>query len=195
MSSIVIYGAGGFGREVRSMLSAPYSFSGFVDDREGGDFIGNGEWLRNQSSLSVILAFGNPFIRKKCWVFLQDANHMFPVIKHSSLIIQDEETVVIDRGCIVAAKSILTTNIHIKEFSIINLNCTIGHDVHIGAFSSIMASVDIGGGTIIEDNVYVGSNATILPYKRIGKGAVVGAGAVVTKDVPPGVTVKGVPAK
>ena len=37
--------------------------------------------------------------------------------------------------------------------------------------------------------------AQILPGIRIGKGAIVGAGAVVTKDVPAGVTVKGVPAK
>ena len=49
--------------------------------------------------------------------------------------------------------------------------------------------------THIEDNVSIGSNATVLPGVRIGKGAVVGAGSVVTKDVPPGVTVVGNPAR
>jgi acetyltransferase-like isoleucine patch superfamily enzyme len=48
--------------------------------------------------------------------------------------------------------------------------------------------------TVIEDGVSIGSNATILPV-RIGKGAMVGAGAVVTKDVPPGAVVAGVPAR
>lgn len=48
--------------------------------------------------------------------------------------------------------------------------------------------------TIVEDDVVIGSNATILPC-RIGKGAIVGAGAVVTKDVPAGKTVSGNPAK
>lgn len=48
--------------------------------------------------------------------------------------------------------------------------------------------------TIVEDGVSIGSNVTILPC-RIGKGALVGAGAVVTKDVPPGKIVAGVPAK
>ncbi len=47
---------------------------------------------------------------------------------------------------------------------------------------------------IVEDNVAIGSNATILPC-RIGKNALVGAGAVVTKDVPPNKVVAGNPAK
>ncbi len=47
--------------------------------------------------------------------------------------------------------------------------------------------------TVIEDGVSIGSNATILPV-TIGKGAVIGAGAVVTKDVPAGAVVAGNPA-
>jgi acetyltransferase-like isoleucine patch superfamily enzyme len=49
--------------------------------------------------------------------------------------------------------------------------------------------------TIIEDDVSIGANATILPGVRLGKGCVVGAGAVVTKDVNPGATVVGNPAR
>lgn len=49
--------------------------------------------------------------------------------------------------------------------------------------------------TLIEDDVSIGANATILPGVRLGRGCVVGAGAVVTKDVPPGMTVVGNPAK
>ncbi len=52
-----------------------------------------------------------------------------------------------------------------------------------------------GGETIIEDDVWIGAGAIIFPKIRIGKGAVIGAGAVVTKDVPPKTVVAGVPAK
>ncbi len=47
----------------------------------------------------------------------------------------------------------------------------------------------------IEDNVWIGTGATILPGVRVGKNSIVGAGSVVTKDVPEGVVVVGVPAK
>lgn len=50
-------------------------------------------------------------------------------------------------------------------------------------------------GTILEDFVWVGGNSTILDGVRVGKGAVIGAGSVVTKDVPPLAVVAGVPAR
>ena len=49
--------------------------------------------------------------------------------------------------------------------------------------------------TVIEDDVSIGANATILPGVRLARGWVVGAGAVVTRNVSPGITVVGNPAK
>jgi len=48
---------------------------------------------------------------------------------------------------------------------------------------------------VIEDYVWIGVGATILPGVKLGKGAVVAAGAVVTKDVSPFSVVAGIPAK
>lgn len=47
----------------------------------------------------------------------------------------------------------------------------------------------------IEDDVWIGANAVILPGIVVGKGSIIGAGAVVTENVPPGVVVAGIPAR
>ena len=66
---------------------------------------------------------------------------------------------------------------------------TLQHDIHDATFATV------GAGVRIEDYVFVGSRATILPGVTIGRGAAVAAGAVVTKDVAPSTVVGGVPAK
>jgi maltose O-acetyltransferase len=63
------------------------------------------------------------------------------------------------------------------------------HDINDPDFKAIEGDVHV------EDYVFIGPRAIILPNITIGKGAVVGAGAVVTKDVPPYAIVGGVPAK
>ena len=72
-------------------------------------------------------------------------------------------------------------------------NCTISFRVTLVAHGpkSDPSNMDI----VIEDGAYIGCNATILPGVTIGKGAGVGACAVVTKDVPPGAIVAGNPAR
>lgn len=66
---------------------------------------------------------------------------------------------------------------------------TLEHDVHDDYHR------DKGGDVTIEDYVWIASRVTILPGITIGRGAVVAAGSVVTKDVPPQVIVGGIPAK
>jgi putative colanic acid biosynthesis acetyltransferase WcaF len=66
---------------------------------------------------------------------------------------------------------------------------TLQHDIDSPSFDVM------GGPVVIEDYVYIGPRAIILPSVKIGYGAVVAAGAVVTKDVPPYAVVGGIPAQ
>lgn len=85
----------------------------------------------------------------------------------------------------------------------------IGNDVCIG-YNTVLVSLNhrydnpklpirlqgyTGGTIVIEDDVWIGANVTILPNRTIGKGAIIGANSVVTKDVPPYSIVAGAPAK
>jgi acetyltransferase-like isoleucine patch superfamily enzyme len=66
---------------------------------------------------------------------------------------------------------------------------TLTHDPHHD-YHNVM-----GQDVIIEDHAWIASRATLMPGVRIGRGAVVAAGSVVTKDVPPMTIVAGTPAK
>lgn len=113
----------------------------------------------------------------------------------------------------------LGDNVFVGPFVEIQSNTKIGKDTRVSSHSFICSSVEIGENcfighgvmfindkftedkenwierkTIVGNNVRIGSNATILPV-NIGDGAIIGAGAVVTKDVLPNQVVKGNPAK
>lgn len=71
----------------------------------------------------------------------------------------------------------------------------VAHNVKIGKNCMIIALTCLGGGVVIEDGAYVGIGAGIRNQITIGEKAFIGMGAVVVKDVAPGVTVIGNPAK
>lgn len=71
----------------------------------------------------------------------------------------------------------------------------IGHDAQVGADCELAPGCVICGDAEIEDRVKVGVNASILPGRKVGEGARVGAGAVVTRDVPAGEVWAGNPAR
>lgn len=101
----------------------------------------------------------------------------------------------IQKGVKIGAGSRIQSHTFICEGVTIGQNCFIGHGVmFVNDLYPKIGQVWIVSKTTIEDNVSIGSNATILPV-RIGKGSLIGAGSVVVKDIKPGSIVKGNPAK
>ena len=208
MKDIVIIGAGGFGREVKTIIDAinkntkTYNFLGFYDDTIAkGTLINNFPILGNLKELNdlktatdVLVGVGDPISKYKIISSLKNEVLHFPTIIHPSVIISDDD-VIIDNGCIICAGNIITCNIKIGKFVTLNLMCTVGHDTVIDDYSSFMPSVNISGEVHIEEKVYVGTGAKIINRLTIGKATIIGAGAVVSKSLPEYCTAVGIPAK
>ncbi len=98
-------------------------------------------------------------------------------------------------GVVIAAGVRLTTHIVLGRHTHLNLNCTVGHDVVVEDYVTMYAGVHVGGNCVIEEGATLGTGCVLLPSVRVGRGAVVGAGAVVVHDVAPATTVVGAVAR
>ena len=202
---ILIYGAGGLGKEVLSLVRALDKFEpvGFIDDGvrkgtviKGVKVLGGVDFLNSYSPpVNMVLAVGDPSAKAMLLKAIDPSRVYFPVLIHPSVIVQDEGGVSIAGGTIIGAGCILTTDISIGAHVLINLNSTVGHDTSIGDFSSIMPGTNIAGNVQIESGVLVGSGSNILNGIRVGSFSTIGMGSVVIRDVAPETTVAGVPAK
>lgn len=209
MKNIVILGAGGFGREVKTIIDSinryepdTYNFIGFYDDGipkgqiiNGYPVLGDLNDLNSiNEKLNVVISVADPLIKNRILNKLDNELILFPNIIHprSSISTDDVE---IGKGCIICEGVIITCNIKIKDFVILNLMCTVGHDTIIEDNCSFMPSVNISGEVLINKNVYVGTGAKIINLLEIGTGTIVGAGAIVSKNLPSYCTAVGIPAK
>lgn len=202
---ILIYGAGGLGREVLSLIRTLDTFDaiGFLDDsvRRGTEIkglkvLGGEEVLHGfDGKVNVVLAFGDPVVKSMRARRLDSRYLQYPPIVHPAAILQDPASIELGSGCVIGAGSILTTDIRIGDHTLVNINCTIGHDSKVGRCSSLMPGVNVAGEVLVGNEVLVGSGAALINRIVIGDRATVGMGAVVLQDVPAGMVVAGVPAR
>lgn len=95
----------------------------------------------------------------------------------------------------ICAGVVVNTGSVIGADVILNTGCTVDHHNRIGDHAHIAPGVHMGGEVEVGEGALVGIGATVMPRKRIGAWSVVGAGTLVTRDVPDGVVVVGAPAR
>lgn len=209
LKPIAVFGAGGFGLEVAMLIeqinavSPQWEIIGFFDDADtiesvvnGYPVIGNTKTLNAwPTPVSVALGIGHPETRQSIVQKLDNSMIDYPVLIHPSVIMGSFQYVTIGDGCIICAGTIITTNIEICEQVVLNLSCTIGHETKIGAYSAFMPSCNISGEVCIGKANFWGTGAKIINRIHVGDEVIIGAGAVVTRDLPSKVTAVGVPAK
>lgn len=204
---VAIYGAGGFAREVAWLAeSANLEVVCFVDDdpRQQGKTLnaipvmGLADTKERYPDASLVVAVGSPQTREKMAEKAADLGFSFATIIHPR--VERSRWIEVGEGTVITAGNILTTNIRLGKHVQINLDCTVGHDVVMEDYATLAPGVHVSGWVHLGKRVYAGTGAVIINGTEeaplvIGDDAVIGAGAVVIKSVPPGVTVVGVPAR
>ena len=200
---LYIYGAGGFGKELLSLIRALNAQSlkwipaGYFDDNfKAGTYVSGLEVLGDVNDLKEVakfgkfnlaVAIGDPAHRAEVVRNLEGISISFPSLVHPNALISDE--VQIGFGTIVAANAIVSNNVIIGEHSIVIFNAVIGHNSKLGSFSSVMAGVQIGGEVEIGNQCFLGLQSVVINQIKMGDGCFVGAGAVVNRSVNDGMAV------
>lgn len=206
-SSLVIVGAGGFGREVAALVEskddrAPNGdLKGFVDDDAnlhgtsvmGHPVLGGVDWLSRQANVSFVVAVGDGRDRQHIAERLVDADVCsVPLVAPSVSV---HRTTTVGPGSILCAGAAPTVNVHVGAHAVLDQHCTVGHDSTLDAFVTLHPGAHVSGSVHLETGVTMGAGSVVLPGTHIGAHATVGAGAVVTEDLPAGCTAVGVPAR
>lgn len=212
MKRFAIFGASGCGRgvmplarqQLRQSEPLPWELV-FIDDRppaseiNGQRVLTYAQWMAQPAtSRHVAVAISHGGLRESVTArCIQDGVAFFQV-KADNVVIMDD--VQIGLGAVLCPFVTLTSNIRIGRHFHANLYSYVEHDCVIGDFVTFAPGVHCNGNVVIEDHVYIGSGAILRQGKPgqplvIGRGATVGMGAVVTKNVAPGSTVAGNPAR
>ncbi len=205
---LVIYGTGGFAREVHQLLEdlnsrrQEWNIVGFLDDDDakwgkdvhGLPVLGNAGWLAGRSEVGVSVGIGGPRSKKDVVERCRAAGGTsFPVLVHPLAWIGNR--VKLGEGTIICAGARITTDIEIGRHVILNLDATVCHDTVIEDYVTIAPSVNVSGGVRLMEGADIGTNASFIPGVRVGAWSKVGAGAAVVRDVAAAATVVGVPAR
>lgn len=208
---VVILGAGGFAREVLDVFEAiereaPGRFDvlGFVSEVEsdwgrdvnGKPCLGGLAWFDgrpDRAALRLVCGIGNTAVRRRLVDRCAALGLAFTSVVHPRAVVTPRFTM--GTGVVVTAGVVVTNNIRIGDHVHLNLNATVGHDAVIEDCVTIAPGVHVSGNVHVGAGCDIGTGAAILQKVKIGEWSVVGAGSVVTRDVPANSTAVGVPAK
>ena len=194
---LLVIGVGGFGREAAwTAETAGFEVAGVCDDDPGAaprcagrPFFGSIEAAVRDGRVQVsdtffFVAIGKNAVRRALFeravaCSLKPAS----VISPNALVAPDA---VVGEGSYAGPGCVISVGTHLGRGVIVNNLASVGHDVTIGDFAQVCPGVAISGGCTIGEEALLGTNATIIPLKRIGAKATLGAGALALRDIADG---------
>jgi len=176
---LLIVGAGGLGREVANWAideikkSSGWIITGFLDDNPNAIYgkqtsiplIGSVAGFVPRSDVYVVIAMGNPAVRRKLHEGLLVKGAQFANVIHPTAIVA--EGVRLGVGVVVAPFSILSANSCIGDGVVVNYHAVIQHDAEVGSWSYISSHGNVGGGSFIGQEAVVGTHSVVPPCAHI----------------------------
>ena len=208
MKKIVLFGAGGLGKEVANMIreinkwQPTYDLLGFIVEEKyfkpntyvnDLPIIGDEQWLLRNKDVLCCCTIADVHQKARIQDYLNTQGIKFETIKDVTAYIAPYSN--IGEGCIIYPYVMISSNVTIEQGVLLNSYVTIGHDVSIGKYTTVQPGTGISGNVKIGTKVSIGGHAFIVPRKKIGDEAVVAAGSIVFSNVKPHTTVLGNPAK
>ncbi|HZR21630.1 MAG TPA: NeuD/PglB/VioB family sugar acetyltransferase [Verrucomicrobiae bacterium] len=203
---LIIISAGKFGREVCTwagqaiQAGAPWTIKGFLDDRPDilrrfhyePPILAPVEEYSPADADLFICAVAEPSLKKHYCSMVEQKGGNFATLVHPTALVGHE--VLIGCGCILGPFTQLSCDLTLGKHVAFGTHSNTAHDTRIGDYCQISGSCEINGNATLEEGVFLGSHATILPNAHVSAWAYVGAGSVVLKRVGAGLKVFGNPA-
>lgn len=131
--------------------------------------------------------------RRDDWGSLTESGWAAATIVHPAACLADD--VRIGAGVTIGPRAVIGAGSVLGDHVIVNRGALLGHHVDVGDFAALNPGVNIGGNAAIGSDTFIGMGATVVDSVTLGERSLVGAGAVVLRDVKPGTRVQGVPAR
>ena len=198
--SIVIIGASGHGKVVADIvLENDDQVLGFLDDNTnlsekfvGFPILGVIDEYKKYSDAKFIVAIGNAAIREKIVDKLEDVEWYIAI--HPTAVISKLDTV-INEGTVVMANAVVNSGVRIGKHCIINTGAIVEHDNRLEDYVHVSVGAKLAGTVTVGKSTWIGIGASVSNNLEICADCMIGAGAVVVKDIKERGTYIGVPAK
>ena len=207
MKHLLIIGARGFGREVFNTAidsigyGTEFEVKGFLDDNSKAldgyvgypAIIDSVENYIPEDDDVFICALGDVKYKKKYISILSKYNPPYINIIHKDAIVGKNS--VLGKGCVVSTGVRISCDVKVGDFVTINDYAVVGHDAIVGDYCHLNSYSFMGGFSELANDVTIHTGAIITPHVKVGEGSLVGAGAVVLRNVKPSCTMIGNPAR
>lgn len=202
----IIIGAGKYGEVYSEYLSYSYDIVGLYDDNKKlhGNIINNvkvlgdiedaKQYVRMHKDFNVFIPLGDNELRYRLLNEFIKLGAVTPTFIHPTATI--DPTVKLGNAVYILPNSSIMPFTTINDFTMISMGVNIAHHTQIGQACFFSQGTNIGASITIDDFAYCGIASTLMTgVKNIGRNSLIGAGAVVIRDVDPNAVVAGVPAK